>query len=391
MAAMASVCCLAGWGVIGSAIRDVEMPVARFSAGLPTLSLPRFRARRFFSEKRLNSSHKLQRSLKIRVQEPNHDGGGELEESFKPGVKPSLPSVPYGLITGLASVGFVETAYLTWAKISGGPVTCPVGSGCNDVLDSSYAYVFGVPLALVGLVAYGSVAFLSGNRLIARSSSETLGEEENWARWLLLGATTAMAVSSAYFMYILTTKLGGASCAFCIGSAVLSFSLLLSTLPVRGPSFGSSSPVNWKRMQLAVGAAVVVGLSVAFGDANSAFARQGDIDLPPVEPVVITVSTDKEITLAKYLQSIGAKMYGAFWCSHCYEQKQMFGREAMKYVDYVECYPEGYRKGVQIAKACDAANIQGFPTWIIKGKTYSGEQDFDGLAKASGFDLSKVK
>jgi hypothetical protein len=29
---------------------------------------------------------------------------------------------------------------------------------------------------------------------------------------------------------------------------------------------------------------------------------------------------------------------------------QMFGKEAMKYVDYVECYPEGYRTGVQIAK-----------------------------------------
>lgn len=47
---------------------------------------------------------------------------------------------------------------------------------------------------------------------------------------------------------------------------------------------------------------------------------------------------------------------------------QMFGKEAMKYVDYVECYPEGYRSGVQIAKECDAVNIQGFPTWIINGQ-----------------------
>lgn len=43
----------------------------------------------------------------------------------------------------------------------------------------------------------------------------------------------------------------------------------------------------------------------------------------------------------------------------------MFGKEAMKYLDYVECYPEGYRRGVEIAKACEVANIQGFPSWII--------------------------
>ena len=37
-------------------------------------------------------------------------------------------------------------------------------------------------------------------------------------------------------------------------------------------------------------------------------------------------------------------------------------------MDYVECYPEGYRRGVKIAKACADANIDGFPTWIIKGE-----------------------
>ena len=49
----------------------------------------------------------------------------------------------------------------------------------------------------------------------------------------------------------------------------------------------------------------------------------------------------------------------------------MFGREAVKLLDYVECYPEGYRRGVKIAKACTDANIDGFPTWIIKGEVKS--------------------
>lgn len=144
------------------------------------------------------------------------------------------------------------------------------------------------------------------------------------------------------------------------------------------------------RMQLAAGFSVAVAFLVAFTDVGSAIARPGEIDLPPIEPEVATVSSAKEINLAKQLRAIGAKMYGAFWCSHCFEQKQMFGKEALKYIDYVECYPEGYRRGVKLAAACSAANIQGFPTWIINGQQYSGEQEFDKLAELSGFNTPRV-
>lgn len=121
-------------------------------------------------------------------------------------------------------------------------------------------------------------------------------------------------------------------------------------------------------LQVAVTAAVIVALSSAYADITPALTGSGDIDLPPVEPEITTNSSSATLSLAKHLQSVGAKIYGAFWCSHCYEQKQMFGREAMKYLDYVECYPEGYRRGVKIAKACESEKINGFPTWIIKGE-----------------------
>lgn len=143
--------------------------------------------------------------------------------------------------------------------------------------------------------------------------------------------------------------------------------------------------------------------------------RQQEIDLPALEPEVTSVSSPVLVKLAKHLADSGAKMYGAFWCSHCYDQKlvcdarlllqasyglyvsaclfhsdafqtvlshystafifaecylyvQAFGSEAAKYLPYVECYPDGYRKGVQLAKACQDANIEGFPTWVIKGQ-----------------------
>lgn len=51
--------------------------------------------------------------------------------------------------------------------------------------------------------------------------------------------------------------------------------------------------------------------------------RLADIDLEPFETEITTKSSPLAIALAKHLQLIGAKMYGAFWCSHCLEQKQV--------------------------------------------------------------------
>lgn len=46
--------------------------------------------------------------------------------------------------------------------------------------------------------------------------------------------------------------------------------------------------------------------------------------------------------MAHRLKAAGAKMYGAFWCSHCFAQKEYFGQEAMADFPYVECFPQGF-------------------------------------------------
>jgi hypothetical protein len=45
--------------------------------------------------------------------------------------------------------------------------------------------------------------------------------------------------------------------------------------------------------------------------------------LEPYETEITTKSSPFAIALARHLHSIGAKEYGAFWCSHCNEQKQV--------------------------------------------------------------------
>lgn len=62
---------------------------------------------------------------------------------------------------------------------------------------------------------------------------------------------------------------------------------------------------------------------------------------------------------AKCLATKQAKMYGLYWCPHCIEQKEMFGK-AFQYVPYVECAIKGSR---ELTPACKAAGIKLFPSW----------------------------
>ena len=85
--------------------------------------------------------------------------------------------------------------------------------------------------------------------------------------------------------------------------------------------------------------------------------------------------------LAQCLTEKGAKMYGAYWCPHCQEQKKKFAA-SWKYVTYVECSLPGGRGQT---KACDDANIEGYPTWEFgDGKRLGGVRTFNELAEATG-------
>lgn len=46
---------------------------------------------------------------------------------------------------GLGGLGFLETTYLTYLKLTNSDPFCPIGGGsCGDILNSDYAVVFGI-------------------------------------------------------------------------------------------------------------------------------------------------------------------------------------------------------------------------------------------------------
>lgn len=88
--------------------------------------------------------------------------------------------------------------------------------------------------------------------------------------------------------------------------------------------------------------------------------------------------------LARCLTQKGVKMYGAEWCPHCKNQKELFG-SSWQYVTYVECAIPN-QQGQTIA--CQQAGVTSYPTWEFSGgKRVAGEMTFEQLSQQSGCSL----
>jgi hypothetical protein len=89
-------------------------------------------------------------------------------------------------------------------------------------------------------------------------------------------------------------------------------------------------------------------------------------------------------SFAQCLAAKQAKMYGAYWCPHCAEQKEMF-ESSFRYVLYVEC---GVRGSRDEAAVCKDAGIKHFPTWqFADGERREGTQPLPTLGTKTGCPL----
>ena len=85
---------------------------------------------------------------------------------------------------------------------------------------------------------------------------------------------------------------------------------------------------------------------------------------------------------AKCLTENNAAMYGTEWCTHCKDQKALFGK-SFKYVTYIDC---DRNKAI-----CTSRGVKGYPTWIIGNESYPGTQQLYALSKLSKCDISNTK
>ena len=98
--------------------------------------------------------------------------------------------------------------------------------------------------------------------------------------------------------------------------------------------------------------------------------------IPEEAPKVTKKSSARALSVGLRLQALDAKMFGAFWCSHCNNQKQELGAQTVGLYKYVECDKDGANTDY---KLCREKKIAGYPTWEIKGNFYPGEKDLGEL------------
>lgn len=273
----------------------------------------------------------------------------------------------------LATIGAIDTGAITlkrWGLL--GPLSCPGGAeGCDKVLNSPWGSVLGQPLSLFGFLAYGSVLTMAVLPLVLRDDSRAALAQRSWRGLLLL--STGMAIFSLLLMGLMVVKIQ-AFCFFCVLSATLSLALFVLGL-VGG---------DWEDRGQVFFQVVIVGLLVGLLGIGWAASldRPAAVRSTGVPPAVETVSSGEAIALAEHLSRIDAVMYTAYWCPHCHEQKELFGKEATAKLKLVECAPDGRNSEKAL---CESKKIPGFPTWEINGKLDSGVKTLAELAELSGF------
>lgn len=135
----------------------------------------------------------------------------------------SVTEKKFSLLPLLAAVvalfGLADAIYLTVHHYTATPVPCSLVEGCEMVLTSAYATIWGIPLAL-----FGGAAYLSAFVLALLSA---FGNRLTWI--LFIAQVIFMAVFSVWLIYLQAFVIG-AFCQFCLLSAGVTFTLLIIAL-----------------------------------------------------------------------------------------------------------------------------------------------------------------
>lgn len=133
---------------------------------------------------------------------------------------------PGWVVPALVVAGVVVAGYLSFIEVTHSEAVCgPVGD-CNTVNQSGYATLFGfLPVGILGLLGYAVILALWA---LGRFGS---GASKGWADLGLWVAALAGTLFSVYLTFLEPFVIG-ATCAWCLSSAVIMTLLLWAASPL---------------------------------------------------------------------------------------------------------------------------------------------------------------
>ena len=121
-------------------------------------------------------------------------------------------TILYTAVAIVAVAGLADATYLTVQVLTGETLSCGGSPDCFRVLGSSYAKLSGIPVAMLGALAYFTVFAFATFAAFAYS----------WAPRFLALITGAMFLMTLWLLYVQAFLLH-AYCRYCLFSAAITF------------------------------------------------------------------------------------------------------------------------------------------------------------------------
>ena len=134
-------------------------------------------------------------------------------------------TILYTIVAIVALAGLADATYLTVQALTGETLSCGGSPDCFRVLGSSYGKLGGIPVALLGALAYFTVFTFATFAAFGYS----------WARKFVAVMAGAIFLATLWFLYVQAFLLH-AYCRYCLFSAALTFliaGLLIAVPPSR--------------------------------------------------------------------------------------------------------------------------------------------------------------
>ncbi len=282
----------------------------------------------------------------------------------------------------LSTIGLVDTGSITlknWGLFTS--LSCPgIQNGCETVLNSPWGTLFknnqvNIPLSLAGFITYLSILVIT--IILSLNLISTKEKLYKFFWWLIFLISCASSTFSFLLINIMFLKIQ-AYCFFCILSAILSFSIFIFSMI--GAKFESREPMIFRGFIVAT--SVLLGGLIWSTNIDPSNASNIISPTENISPIITTSSSPEKIKFAKFLRENNIVMYSAYWCPHCHDQKQLFGKEAVKELKVVECAKDGKDNEYEL---CQKKEISGFPSWEINGEIISGTRELNELAIKTGY------
>jgi uncharacterized membrane protein len=137
--------------------------------------------------------------------------------------RPEANRWPGWIIPVLAVVGLGIAGYLAFVETAGVEAVCgPVGD-CNRVQQSEWAHIAGVPIGVLGVLGYLAVGATAVLRVVDRPRLST------WSG--LTWALAAIGVAFSIYLTFLEPFVIGATCIWCVSSALVMTAILVAATP----------------------------------------------------------------------------------------------------------------------------------------------------------------